>query len=30
MARFAYAVIGDVVIVPIQTYTDDGQIKRSH
>lgn len=30
MARFAYAVIGDVVIVAIQTYTDDGQIKRSY
>lgn len=30
MVRFVYAVIGDAIIVAIQTYTDDGQIQRSN
>lgn len=30
MVRFVYAVIGDEIIVAIQTYTDDGQVQRSN
>ena len=30
MVRLVYAVIGDEIIVAIQTYTDDGQVQRSN
>ena len=27
MVRFVYALIGDAIIVAIQSYADDGQVK---